>query len=73
MLILCYVVDLEQRCMSRRMALTIGASWLPRIRSCEFSYPDTVVLVGKRKAFQLDSEEGDRLEEILKQRAKKSR
>jgi hypothetical protein len=38
---------------------------------CEFAYPDMVVGVGKRKAYQFDSEQHDRLEEILKQRAKK--
>jgi len=39
---------------------------------CEFAYPDMVVWVGKRKAYQFDSEQRDRLEEIRKQRAKKS-
>jgi hypothetical protein len=39
---------------------------------CEFAYPEMVVRVGKHKAYQFDSEQGDRLEEILKQRAKKS-
>jgi len=39
---------------------------------CEFAYPDMVLWVGNRKAFQFDSDQGDRLEEILKERAKKS-
>jgi hypothetical protein len=39
---------------------------------CEFAYPDMIVWVGKRKAYHFASEQCDRLEEILKQRAKKS-
>lgn len=39
---------------------------------CEFAYPDMVVRVGTRKAYQHDSEQGARLEEILKERARRS-
>jgi hypothetical protein len=38
---------------------------------CEFAYPDMIVWVGNQKAYHFNSEQGDRLEEILKQRAKK--
>jgi hypothetical protein len=39
---------------------------------CEFAYPDMIVWVGSRRAYQFDSKQADRLQEILKQRARKS-
>lgn len=38
---------------------------------CEFANPDMVIWVGNRKAYQFDSEQGERLEEILREKAKK--
>jgi len=38
---------------------------------CEFAYPVMAIKIGNRVAYQFDSDQADRLEEILRERSKK--
>lgn len=40
---------------------------------CEFAYPDMVIVIGGRKVYQFDSDLGERLEEIKKERVETHR